>query len=84
MPGDTDRIHDLVYDKGGVPTYMEIKTGYVSLTKAIKRQILKDKKLMAGMKIEWRFYPGRTGKKGISKPLQDFLEGLDIPFETFY
>jgi RHS repeat-associated protein len=55
----------------------ESKVGYTSLTKSIRRQILKDTELIASGDIKgavWHFFKSSvTGKGGASQPLTNFL-----------
>ena len=80
---DGARFIDQYVMKDGIAH--ESKVGYTSLTKSIKRQILKDAELIKGKDIKgsvWHFYKSSvTGKIGASKPLLDFLEQNGIKYE---
>ena len=81
--GDGARFIDQYVMKNGIAH--ESKVGYTSLTKSVKRQILKDVELMNQKKIKgstWHFYKSSvTGKIGASKPLLEFLEQNGIKYE---
>jgi len=60
-------------------TYVEIKTGNQELTMRMKRQILKDKRIMdsTGYKIQWVFY--QNGNNKVSQDVINFLKNLNFP-----
>lgn len=66
----------------------ESKVGYVSLTKSIKNQILKDRYLVQNDLIKgshWHFFKSpKTGKIGPSKPLMEFMQQNGIKYTIHY
>ena len=66
----------------------ESKVGRTSLSRRVKKQILKDAELMATGEIEgahWHFFrSGVTGKIGGTQPLLDYLTEKGIPYTIHY